>query len=78
MNSQGAFKKAFTAGKAKAFFSKIGNKEAKKRIFSLVHSVFGGNLRMIIGGAAMFDPDVARDYEAFGFPVIIGYGLTEC
>ena len=78
LNSQGAFKKAFTAGKAKAFFSKIGNKEAKKRIFSLVHSVFGGNLRMIIGGAAMFDPDVARDYEAFGFPVIIGYGLTEC
>ena len=78
LNSQGAFKKAFTAGKAKAFFSKIGNKETKKRIFSLVHSVFGGNLRMIIGGAAMFDPDVARDYEAFGFPVIIGYGLTEC
>ena len=78
LNSQGAFKKAFTAGKAKAFFSKIGNKETKKRIFSLVHSIFGGNLRMIIGGAAMFDPDVARDYEAFGFPVIIGYGLTEC
>lgn len=78
LSSQGNFKKAFTAGKAKSFFSKIGNKETKKRIFSLVHAVFGGNLRMIIGGAAMFDPDVARDYEAFGFPVIIGYGLTEC
>lgn len=78
LNSQGAFKKAFTVGKAKTFLSKIANHETKKRIFSLVHSVFGGKLRMIIGGAAMFDPDVARDYEAFGFPVIIGYGLTEC
>ena len=78
LSSQGNFKKAFTAGKAKSFFSKIGNKDTKKRIYSLVHAVFGGNLRMIIGGAAMFDPDVARDYEAFGFPVIIGYGLTEC
>ncbi|MGN1442667.1 MAG: AMP-dependent synthetase/ligase [Acutalibacteraceae bacterium] len=78
MNSQGAFKKAFTVGKAKTFLSRITNHETKKRIFSLVHSVFGGKLRMIIGGAAMFDPDVAKDYAAFGFPVIIGYGLTEC
>lgn len=78
LNAQGAFKKAFTVGKAKALLARITNHETKKRLFSLVHAAFGGKLRMIIGGAAMFDPDVARDYEAFGFPVIIGYGLTEC
>ncbi len=54
-------------------------KEDKKRkIFEQVHKLFGGRLRRIIVGAAALKKNVAEDFELFGIPVIIGYGLTEC
>ena len=33
---------------------------------------------MIITGAAMMNEEIARDFNTFAIPVIIGYGLTEC
>ncbi|MCM1544895.1 MAG: AMP-binding protein, partial [Ruminococcus sp.] len=78
LSEQNGIKKAFTVGKASSLLAKIGSNEVKKRIYSQVHDAFGGNLRMIIVGGAMMSAEVAMDYCAFGFPVIIGYGLTEC
>ena len=52
--------------------------ESKKKIFSEIHSFFGGRLRMIICGAAALQKQTAKDFLAYGIPVIIGYGLTEC
>ncbi len=78
LDEQTGIKKAFTVGKASQLLSKIGSGDVKKKMYSQVHEAFGGRLRMIVVGGAAINPDVARDYEAFGFPVIIGYGLTEC
>lgn len=58
--------------------AKISSNDVKKHLYSSVHEAFGGRLRMIIVGGAMMSAEIALDYEAFGFPVIIGYGLTEC
>lgn len=50
----------------------------KKKIYSKIYAAFGGNIRLIITGAAMMNEEVAKSYASFGIPVIIGYGLTEC
>lgn len=52
--------------------------ENRKKIFSEIHSFFGGKLKKIIVGAAALNEETGRDFTAFGFTVIIGYGLTEC
>lgn len=53
-------------------------KDSKKKIFSEIHSFFGGRLRMIICGAAALKKETAVNFTSYGIPVIIGYGLTEC
>jgi len=39
---------------------------------------FGGNLCEIIVGGAPLNPDVERFLYRIGFPVTVGYGMTEC
>ena len=64
--------------KLMSLVSKSISEEKKKKLFSPVHSFFGGRLDKIIVGAAPLQSAVAEDFELFGFRVIIGYGLTEC
>ena len=52
--------------------------ESRKKIFSEIHNSFGGRLRLIICGAAALQKQTAKDFQSYGIPVIIGYGLTEC
>ena len=75
---KGLIGRSLTSEKALKLVSKISNTDLKRKIFSSVHSALGGNIRMIITGAAKMNEDIARDYNAFAIPVIIGYGLTEC
>jgi long-chain acyl-CoA synthetase len=42
-----------------------------------LHDKFGGRLRLIFAGGAFVEPDLARFFYRLGFPVVIGYGLTE-
>jgi long-chain acyl-CoA synthetase len=42
-----------------------------------VHERFGGKLRMIFAGGAFVEPELAEFFYRLGFPVVIGYGLTE-
>jgi long-chain acyl-CoA synthetase len=42
-----------------------------------VHERFGGKLRMIFAGGAFVEPELAEFFYRLGFPVLIGYGLTE-
>lgn len=74
MQSEGKAAKAKIAVKLSAILPK----ESKNKIFSEIHSFFGGELRLIVAGAASLQKEVAEDFAAFGIPVIIGYGLTEC
>ena len=49
-----------------------------KKLFAPIHNNFGGNLRLLISGAAGIDPEVAKGYRSIGIHFIQGYGLTEC
>ena len=42
-----------------------------------VHDRFGGRLRQIFAGGAFVEPELAQFFYRLGFPVLIGYGLTE-
>jgi long-chain acyl-CoA synthetase len=42
-----------------------------------LHARFGGKLRMIFAGGAYVEPELAEFFYRLGFPVVIGYGLTE-
>lgn len=49
----------------------------KKEIFKEIHDEFGGNIKLLISGAAALDPKIEERYVNFGFPLVQGYGLTE-
>lgn len=57
--------------------AKMLSENEKKKLFKTVNQAFGGNLRIILSGAAPLSPEVHKAYESFGVKVYIGYGLTE-
>lgn len=50
----------------------------KKVLFKEIQETFGGNMRLIICGGAPINPQIIKDFDAFGIQVVFGYGLTEC
>ncbi len=64
---------SWLAGKAQRL-----SKEARKKLFFPVHKKFGGNFTVFVSGGAPLDPDVFRFWDAMGFTVLEGYGLSEC
>ncbi len=52
--------------------------DKRRELFKDIHAALGGNLRMLIAGAAAIDPVVAEGLRDFGIEAIQGYGLTEC
>ena len=52
--------------------------DMRKTLFEKILNSFGGNLRHIIVGGAPLDPEIIRDFDAFGITVVEGYGITEC
>lgn len=77
LSSQSGIKRVFTIGRVSQTLIKYAP-DLRKRMYHVIHEAFGGNVRMIICGAAALNVDVASDFFSFGLPVIIGYGLTEC
>ena len=51
--------------------------KAGKLFFRKVHNQFGGMLRGFVSGGAPLDPAVEIDFNAMGFNILQGYGLTE-
>lgn len=49
----------------------------KKKVFSEIHNAMGGNVRLIVSGAAAMDIELIKSYDDFGIKIIQGYGLTE-
>ena len=49
----------------------------KRKIFKQVIDELGGDLRMIISGAAPLDRNVAKGFNELGIRLLQGYGLTE-
>ncbi|WP_456418974.1 AMP-dependent synthetase/ligase [Thermovibrio sp.] len=58
-------------------FRKVGIKPAQRMFFKQVHDKVGRHLRFMISGGAKLSEEVWRDFEAMGFNVLEGYGLTE-
>ena len=79
------WKKAEESGKADKMraavqLSKTLNKfniKSTKKLFKAVHQAMGGNMKLLISGAAAIDPAVVEDFNAMGFTMIQGYGMTE-
>lgn len=68
----------FKVGK---FLVKAGKKvglDLKNVFFKEIIDTFGGNMRLIICGAAPINPQILKDFDAIGIQIIFGYGLTEC
>ncbi|MGI6085032.1 MAG: AMP-dependent synthetase/ligase [Acetivibrionales bacterium] len=54
------------------------NIDIRGKLFREVLDNLGGNLRLVISGAAALNPKISRDLRAMGFNIMQGYGLTEC
>ena len=52
--------------------------DMRKTLFEKILNSFGGNLKHVIVGGAPLDPEIIRDFDAFGITVVEGYGITEC
>jgi long-chain acyl-CoA synthetase len=48
-----------------------------KVFFGRIHKMFGPHMRYLITGGSRFDPEVGHKFEAMGFTLLQGYGMTE-
>lgn len=56
---------------------KDSSMEEKKKVFAEIHEMLGGNVRLLISGAASLDPTIEGKYRKLGLNMVQGYGLTE-
>jgi long-chain acyl-CoA synthetase len=54
------------------------SRNTRRKLFSAVLAGLGGNMRLMISGAAAISPTVAKFYRSIGVAFLQGYGLTEC
>ncbi len=52
--------------------------DASDLFFSEIKKAFGGEIRLIISGAAAIEPKIVEDMNKYGIQTFQGYGLTEC
>lgn len=69
-----AMKKLIATSKALKLYNKP---KIVKKMFEQLHNSIGDEMSLFIAGGAAIDPNVIRDYEAMGVPMIQGYGMTE-
>ena len=51
--------------------------EVREALFTEIKSHFGGNIRLIISGAAQLNDKYREFFQTVGISILIGYGLTE-
>lgn len=51
--------------------------EKKKEVFQEVHDIVGGNVKLLISGAASLEAGIEEKYRLLGFNLVQVYGLTE-
>ncbi|MDP9347202.1 MAG: long-chain fatty acid--CoA ligase [Actinomycetota bacterium] len=52
-------------------------RQAEEQLFAAVRSIFGGNLKQAVTGAAPIAKEILEFFYGAGVPVLEGYGLTE-
>ncbi len=56
---------------------KQGKVQEKKIVFKNIHNMLGGNVKLLISGAASLESSIEESYRKLGFNLVQGYGLTE-
>ncbi|MGN1234046.1 MAG: AMP-binding protein [Candidatus Cryptobacteroides sp.] len=56
----------------------IIDKVIQKKILKELTTAFGGKFYEVIIGGAAFNPEVESFFKKIGFPITVGYGMTEC
>ena len=49
-----------------------------EKVYNELVNAFGGRFYEVIIGGAAFNPEVERFFHKIGFPLTVGYGMTEC
>ena len=52
--------------------------DLRRVFFKQVLSAFGGRLCKMVSGGAPLNPEMMRQFDAFGITIAEGYGITEC
>lgn len=73
---QGKVKKINFGKKLSRILCKCGI-DIRRKLFKEILDKLGGNLRLVVSGAAAIDKEVAKSFNDFGIRTIQGYGLTE-
>ena len=53
-------------------------KDISHKLLTDVFAPFGGNLKQIVCGGAMLNPEVVKGFSDLGVFILNGYGITEC
>lgn len=56
----------------------LGDRDARRKVFSPLHEKLGGRARFLISGGAGIDAAVVAGFRKMGMEMLQGYGLTEC
>ena len=56
---------------------KKSSMEEKKKVFKDIHDMLGGNIKLLISGAASLDKEIEEKYRNLGLNLVQGYGLRE-
>ena len=67
----------FRAMMALSAFSRKFGVNLGKLFFGRVHHMLGKRMRYLVTGGSRFDPAVGRQFQALGFTLLQGYGMTE-
>lgn len=59
-------------------FLRVFNIDIRKKLFSSIHEVFGGNMIKIVSGGAPLRAELGVFFDSIGIDLINGYGITEC
>jgi len=51
--------------------------EERKQAFQEIHNMLGGNVKLLISGAASLEAGIEEKYRLLGLNLVQGYGLTE-
>ena len=62
--------------KISQFLLKFGI-DIRKRLFKEIHQTLGEDARLFVSGGAALDPETEKGFNALGFTMYQGYGLTE-
>ena len=77
MEEQGKWETFQKGAKISRLLLKLGI-DKRRKLFAQIHETFGGNLRLMVVGAAPLRTEVIEFFETVGITVCQGYGITEC